>query len=79
MRCKGIVRGNKVLLEEEVRLPDGVHVTITVEEGQMEEQISPEELEPRRNLVAQMKAFWKRLEGRHIDLGDLVIKGREEP
>ena len=44
----------------------------------MEEQISPEELEQRRNLVAQMKAFGKRLEGRHINLGDLVIEGREE-
>jgi hypothetical protein len=39
---------------------------------------SPEEVEQRRNLVAQMKAFGKRLESRHIDLGDLVIKGREE-
>ena len=53
-------------------------MTITVEEMQMEEQISPEELEQRRNLVAQMKAFGKRLEGRHINLGDLVIEGREE-
>lgn len=78
MRCKGIVRGNTVLLEEGIHLPDGVQVTITVEEGQMEEQVSPEELEQRRNLVAQMKAFGKRLEGRHINLGDLVIEGREE-
>lgn len=66
-----------VLLEEGIHLPDGLPVTITVEEVQMEEKISPEEVEQRRNLVAQMKAFGKRLEGRHIDLGDLVIEGRE--
>ena len=79
MRCKGVVKGNVVLLEEGVHLPDGIRVTVTAEpEKQMEEDITPEELEQRRALIGRMKAFGKRLQDRQLNLGDLILEGREE-
>jgi hypothetical protein len=79
MQCKGIVKGNVVLLEEGAHLPDGIRVTVTTEqEEQMEEDGTPEELEQRRALITRMQAFGKRLQGRHINLGDMVLEGREE-
>ena len=80
MKCKGIVKGNVVLLEEGVHLPDGARVTVTVEQAEQAEaeEVTAEELEERRALVAKMKAFGERLAGRQINLGDLVLEGRKE-
>lgn len=79
MRCKGIVKGNVILLEEGVHLPDGAQVTVTVEQqDQVEEEVTPEELEQRRDLVTRMKAFGERLKDRDMNLGDLIVEGREE-
>jgi hypothetical protein len=78
MRCKGIVKGNVVLLEEGVHLPDGTRVTVTMEEAEQVEEITAEELAERRALVAKMKAFGEKLAGRQINLGDLVLEGRKE-
>lgn len=79
MRCKGIVKGNVILLEEGVHLPDGAQVTVTVEQqGQVEEEVTPEELEQRRVLVKRMNAFGERLKERHVNLTDLILEGREE-
>jgi hypothetical protein len=62
-----------------VHLPDGARATVTVErEAQVEEEVSPEELEQRRALIAQMKAFGKRLTGRQMNLGALILEGRGE-
>jgi hypothetical protein len=74
------VQGNVVILEEGVHLPDGTPVTVMVEQREMAEQeeITQEELAQRRALVAQMKAFGRRLVGRHVSLGDLILEGREE-
>ena len=79
MRCKGIVKGNVILLEEGVHLPDGAQVTVMVEQqNQVEEEVTPEELEQRRDLVTRMKAFGERLKDRDMNLGDLIVEGREE-
>ena len=80
MKCKGIVRGNVVLLEEGVHLPDGARVTVTVEQTEQAEteEVTAEELAERRALVTKMKAFGERLAGRQINLGDLVLEGRKE-
>jgi hypothetical protein len=79
MRCKGIVKGNVILLEEGAHLPDGVRVTVTVErQEQVEEEAAAEELEQRRALVTRMKAFGERLQERHVNLADLILEGREE-
>ena len=80
MRCKGIVQGNVIILEEGVHLPDGARVTVTVEqEKQIEKaEVTREELAQRRALGERMKAFGQRLAGRRVNLGDLVIEGREE-
>ncbi len=79
MRCKGVVKGNVVLLEEGVHLPDGIQVMVTVaQEGQMDDAVTPEELGQRRELVTRMKAFGERIKDRRINLGDLIVEGREE-
>ncbi len=79
MRCKGVVKGNVVFLEEGVHLPNGIQVTVTVEqEEQMDEEVTPEELGQRRDLVARMKAFGERIKDRRITLSDLIVEGREE-
>jgi len=80
MQCKGIVQGNVVILEEGIYLPDGARVTVTVEQEKQQEsaQVTHEELAQRRVLGERMRAFSQRLAGRHVNLGDLVIEGREE-
>ena len=75
MRCKGVVKGNVVFLEEGVHLPDGVRVSVTVEQVEGEE-VTLEELEERRAVVARMKEFGQRLAGRHVDLGNMILEGK---
>ena len=80
MQCKGIVQGNIVILEEGIHLPDGMRVTVTVEQEEQQEpaEVTDEELAQRRTLGERMKAFGQCLTGRHVNLADLVIEGREE-
>jgi hypothetical protein len=80
VRCKGIVKGNVVILEEGINLPDGVHVTVTVEQEEQREltEITDAELAQRRALGKRLPAFGQRLTGRHVNLGDLVIERRKE-
>ncbi len=80
MTCKGVVKGNTIILEEGVHLPDGVTVSVTVELMKQVEvvELTPEEKEDRQILVARMKEFGQRLVGRNVSLGDLILEGREE-
>jgi hypothetical protein len=65
MQCKGIVQGNVVILEEGIYLPDGVHVTVTVEQEEQPEprEITDEEFSQRHALGERMQAFGQRLAG----------------
>ena len=47
-------------------------------QDQMEEDVTVEELEQRRDLVTRMKAFGERLKERYVNLADLILEGREE-
>ncbi len=78
MMCKGIVKDNVVIVEDGVRLPNGVSVMVIVDEVGKEKEVLPEELSERQSLVARMRAFGQRLEGRNINLGDLIREGKEE-
>lgn len=79
MRCRGIVKGNVILLEEGAHLPEGAQVTVTLEQrDQIEEDVTVEELEQRRALVTGMKAFGEQFKERHVNLADLILEGREE-
>ncbi|HXH10988.1 MAG TPA: hypothetical protein VNP04_14640 [Alphaproteobacteria bacterium] len=80
MTYKGIVRGNLVFLEEGAHLPDGAKVTVTVErvERAVEEKLTLGEVAERQALVARMKEFGQRLAERRVDLGGLILEGREE-
>jgi hypothetical protein len=77
MACKGVVKGNVIILEEGERLPEGARVLISLEHRQPLE-LPHEEIEERRQVVARMEEFGRRLSGRHINLGDLILEGREE-
>jgi hypothetical protein len=80
MQCKGIVHGNVVILEEGIYLPDGVRVTVTVEQEEQQEpaEMTDEEFTQRRTLGERMQAFGQHLAGRQVNFGDLVIKEREK-
>lgn len=80
MTYKGVVKENVVILEEGASLPNGARVAVTVEEipptGVGE--LTSEEREEHRALVARMKEFGQKLAGRQVNLGDLILEGREE-
>jgi hypothetical protein len=79
MKCQGVIHGNVVILDEDMHFPDGVRVTVTVEqEAPAADVLTPEALAQRRTLVAHMQAFGQRLAGRSVCLGDRVLEGREE-
>ena len=80
MPYKGVVKDNVVILEEGVCLPNGTRVAVTVEEMAQAGlgEVTPEETEERRALVARMKEFGQRLAGQQVNLGDLILEGREE-
>ncbi len=77
MTCKGVVKNNVVILEEGAYLPDGATVVVTVQQA-IQEEVFPEEIAQRQALVVRMKEFSQRLAGRNLDLGDLILEGREE-
>lgn len=80
MQCKGVVHGNVVVLDDGGQFPDGVRVTVTIDQTDVDrtEDITPDDLEQRRTWAKQMQAFGQQLVGRQINLGDLVLEGREE-
>ena len=80
MQWKGVVHGNVVVLDDGERLPDGVRVTVTLDQTDVIQtaEITPEDLEQRRTWAAQIQAFGQQLSGRQVQLGDLVLEGRED-
>ncbi len=78
MTCKGVVKNNVVILEEGAHLPDGVTVVVTMEQVIQEGKVTPGEIAERQALVTQIKAFSQKLAGRNVNLGDLILEGREE-
>jgi hypothetical protein len=80
MQWKGVVHGNVVVLDEGGQLPDGGRVTVTLDQTEVirTEAVTPDDLEQRRTWAAQMRAFGQQLTGRQVQLGDLVLEGREE-
>ncbi|MBI4334890.1 MAG: hypothetical protein HY673_26845 [Chloroflexi bacterium] len=80
MTYKGVVKGNMVILEEGVCLPDGIKVAVTVEQVELMRaaEVTPAEIEERQAIVARMKEFGQRLAGRKVDLGGLILEGRKE-
>jgi hypothetical protein len=78
MTYKGVVKGNLVILEEGARLPNGATVVVTVQQAVPDERVSLDEIAQRQALIAQIKEFGQKLAGRNINLGDLILEGREE-
>ncbi|MGH7965855.1 MAG: hypothetical protein ACRERD_29230 [Candidatus Binatia bacterium] len=80
MIYKVLLKGNVVILEEGAHLPNGAKVAVTVE-GMPQtdvEELTSEEREEHRALVARMKEFGQRLAGRQVNLGDLILEEKEE-
>jgi hypothetical protein len=79
MTYEGKVKGNTIVFGEGVHLPDGLRVTITVEEDKIEvAEVTPEEMNERQAVVARLKEFGRRLAGRNVNLGDLILEERKE-
>jgi hypothetical protein len=80
MQWKGVVHGNIVVLDKGEQLPEGVRVTVTIDQTDVmgTEDLTPDDLEQRRAWASQMRAFGQQLTGRQVNLGDLVLEGREE-
>jgi hypothetical protein len=78
MTYKGVVKGNTIILEEGVHLPNGTTVVVTVEQTTQEESVTPGELNQRHMLVAQMRKFGQKLAGRNVNLGDLILEAKDE-
>jgi hypothetical protein len=78
MMYKGVVKDNVVIVEEGVYLPNGASVVVIVDQVEGEKNVTSKEVTERQALVARMKAFGQRLEGRDISLGDLILEGRKE-
>ncbi|MBI3302495.1 MAG: hypothetical protein HYZ72_10540 [Deltaproteobacteria bacterium] len=80
MTYKGVVKGNMVILEEGVHLPNGATVVVILEHSQQEEgeAVTEEELSKRQALVTRMKEFGQKLTGRNVTLGDLILEAKEE-
>jgi hypothetical protein len=80
MQWKGVVHGNIVVLDKGEQLPEGVRVTVTIDQTDVmgTEDLTPNDLEQRRAWASQMRALGQQLTGRQMNLGDLVLEGREE-
>jgi hypothetical protein len=80
MQWTGVVHGNVVILDEGIRLPDGLRVIVEVEQRDEmpTEPVVPDAAQQRHDWMAQMQAFGERLASRQMNLGNLVLEGREE-
>lgn len=80
MQWTGVVHGNVVILDEGTQLPEGCRVTIEVAPSDevRTEPVTPNEVEQRLAWRDQMRAFGEQLASRQVNLGDLVLEGREE-
>jgi hypothetical protein len=80
MTYKGVVKENMVILQEGALLPNGtvVEVIVAPTTSEAENGPSPEELNKRRALVAQMRAFGEKLIGRNVNLGELILEAKDE-
>jgi hypothetical protein len=80
MQWAGVVRGNVVILDEGIRLPEGLRVTVEVEQRDElpTEPVAPDAAQQRHDWMAQMQAFGEQISSRQVNLGNLVLEGREE-
>ena len=74
-RVNARYRGGVIEPLERLDLPEGQELTVTII---TDEAVSTSELEQRRALGAQMKAFSVRLATRHVNLSELVLESRRE-
>jgi len=67
-------------LEEGVHIPNGIRVVVTMEQEEQidEAEVTSAGLAQRRALKVHRKAFGQRLACRQVNLGELVLEGRQE-
>ncbi len=78
MQWTGVVQGNVVVLDEGMRLPEGLRVTIEVEQRDElpTEPVVPNAAHQRHDGMAQVHAFGEPFSSRKVNLGNLVLEGR---
>ncbi|ETX02636.1 MAG: hypothetical protein ETSY1_02880 [Candidatus Entotheonella factor] len=80
MQWKGIVHGNVVVLDEGSQLPEGCRVTVEAASNDevKAERIAPDNRQQRLAWLTQIQTFGEQLANHQVNLGDLVLEGREE-
>jgi hypothetical protein len=80
MQWTGVVQGNAVILDEGIRLPEGLRVTVEVEQRDEmpTEPVVPDAAQQRHDWMVRMQAFGEQLSSHQVNLGNLVLEGREE-
>lgn len=73
--CAKVLDSTHLELSQPIPARTGELIQIAIPD---EEEVTPKEIEVRRAVIAQMKEFGQRLVGRKVDLGDLILEGREE-
>jgi hypothetical protein len=76
MSYGGTVKDNTVILDPDVRLPDGLRVVIT--EVSSEPALSLDDLAIRTSVISKMKAFGRRMNDRDLNLTEELLSEREE-
>jgi hypothetical protein len=71
MTCKGTVKGNIVILENNAMLPEGSIVEVKVLE-------SEPDLEKRKIAIDSIMALGEKLKGRGINLSRYIVEARKE-
>jgi len=77
MVYKGVVRGNTVVLEAGVQLPENTEVEV-IPRKEASAGITQEEQDERKALRARMVALSERLAPRHVYLAEAALEARQE-
>lgn len=77
MTYRGVVRGNVIVLQAGVQLPEGTEVEVIPREG-ASGGIPREEQDKRKALGIRMVALSERLASRHLHLAEATIEARQE-
>jgi hypothetical protein len=71
---KGVVKDNAIVLDEEVRLPDGARVEVRVENPLARQDAQPNRKEA-FEAILKHRAFY---EGRHINIDELIEEEKQD-
>jgi hypothetical protein len=69
--CKGKVKGNVVILENDAVFPEGIEVEVRLLENEPD-------LEKRKAIVSRFLTLGEKLKGRNVNLSKYIAESKEE-